>query len=269
MKAPAKQPSVRRKQPFIGGKRLSLEIGGKPRDVRSGTSAATFREFDLNRSSKSLACALAALVLAGPALATPVQAPAKDAPTDEARRYFTEDPDAPAVAPTGYDVTIVEYLDYQCPACRATYQPLKQLLARDKKVRVIFRDWPIFGDASAHAALIAIASKYQGKYLAVHDALLETPRPLTNEKIEAAARKAGVDWPRLQKDLAAHSEDIEDLLARNDQQAQLLGLDGTPGFIIGSTQSFGGMTLEQLEASVKEARGEAEAATSKEDPRGH
>ena len=216
----------------------------------------------MKRSLQSLACAAAALALSAPAMATRVDAPSKDASTEEARRYFTEDPDAPMIAPKGYDVTIVEYLDYQCPSCRSTHGPLKQLLAKDKKVRVIFRDWPIFGDASAHAAMIAIASMYQGKYLAVHDALLETPRPLTNEKIEAAAKKAGVDWDRLQRDITAHSEDIEDLLARNDEQGQMLGLDGTPGFIIGTTQSFGGMTLEQLEESVRNARSETAAAAS-------
>ena len=216
----------------------------------------------MKRSLQSLACAAAALALSAPAMATRVDAPSKDASTEEARRYFTEDPDAPMIAPKGYDVTIVEYLDYQCPSCRSTHGPLKQLLAKNKKVRVIFRDWPIFGDASAHAAMIAIASMYQGKYLAVHDALLETPRPLTNEKIEAAAKKAGVDWDRLQRDITAHSEDIEDLLARNDEQGQMLGLDGTPGFIIGTTESFGGMTLEQLEESVRNARSETAAAAS-------
>jgi protein-disulfide isomerase len=202
----------------------------------------------------ALATVIAALAISTPALATRVDAPAPNASTEEARRYFTEDPDAPIVAPKGYDVTIVEYLDYQCPSCRATYKALNQLLAKDKKVRVIFRDWPIFGDASAHAALIAIASKYQGKYAAVHDAMFATPRPLDNAKIESAARKAGVDWDRLQKDIAAHSEDIEDLLARNDEQAQMFGLDGTPGFIIGDVQSFGGMTFEQLEQAVAAAR---------------
>ena len=69
-------------------------------------------------------------------------------------------------------------------------------------------------------------------------------------------KKAGADWARIQKDIAAHSEEIEDLLARNDEQAQMLGLDGTPGFIIGSTQSFGGMTLAQFEESVRKARTE-------------
>jgi protein-disulfide isomerase len=160
------------------------------------------------------------------------------------------------IVPKGYDVTIVEYLDYQCPACRASHEPLKRLLASDGKIRVIFRDWPGFGPASSKAALVAIASKYQGKHDAVHDALMTTALPLTDAKIEAAVKKAGADWARLQKDIATHSEDIEDLLARNDEQAQLLGLDGTPGFIIGSTQSFGGMTLAQFQESIAEARAE-------------
>lgn len=190
-----------------------------------------------------------------------VPAPADDAPVEEARKFFTEDPDAPMIAPEGYDVTIVEYLDYQCPACRTTREPLRQLLAKDKKVRVIFRDWPIFGPASETAARLAVASKYQGKYFDFHDALLTTPRPLDEAKIKAAAAKAGIDWGRLQKDLKLHEKDIEDLLARNNEQAEMLGLDGTPGFIIGNTQSFGGMTLKDLEESVAEARSEQKSSS--------
>lgn len=186
----------------------------------------------------------------------------ENASVEDQRRYFTEDEAAPMIKPPNYDVTIVEYMDYQCPYCRATQGPLKQLLAKDRRIRVIFRDWPIFGRASEHAALIAIASKYQGKYVAVHNALMETPLPLTEAKIKAAAKKAGADWDRIQKDIAAHSEEIEDLLARNDQQAQLLGLQGTPGFIIGNVQSFGGMTLEQLRESVAEARKGGDAQPS-------
>lgn len=173
---------------------------------------------------------------------------------EEQRRYFTEDDAAPQVKPAHYDVTIVEYMDYQCPYCRATHGPLKQLLASDHKIRVIFRDWPVFGPESQHAALIAVASKYQGKYLAVHDALMETPLPLNEEKIKAAAIKAGVNWERLQRDMAAHADEITDLFERNEAQANMLGLDGTPGFIIGNVQSFGGMTLKQLRQSVAKAR---------------
>src|SRR5574338_858413 len=227
-------------------------------------SSRSLEERKVNRAMRALACTIALFALSAPVQAKRVEAPGADVPTEEARRYFTDDPDAPTIAPAGYDVTIVEYLDYQCPACRASHKPLMQLLAKDKKVRVIFRDWPTFGGASARASMVAIASKYQGKYLAVHDALMTTPQPLTEMKIEAAVKKAGADWARIQKDIAAHSEDIEDLLARNDEQAQLIGLEGTPGFIIGSTQSFGGMTLANFEESVRKARAESAAASPME-----
>ena len=182
---------------------------------------------------------------------------AKEASIEEQRRWFTEDSVAPMIKPPNYDVTIVEYMDYQCPYCRASHGPLKQLLAKDHKIRVIFRDWPIFGPASEAAALAAIASKYQGKYVAMHDALMETPLPLNQDKIKAAARKAGVDWARLQKDMGVHSEEIEELFQRNDKQAQLMGLEGTPGFIIVNVQSFGGMDLAKFQKAVARARQEA------------
>ena len=72
--------------------------------------------------------------------------------------------------------------------------------------------------------------------------------------MQAAARRTGVDWARLQTDLKGHSQDIADLLARNSEQAEALGLEGTPGFVVGHTQSFGAMTLNHLQVNVKEAR---------------
>ena len=75
-----------------------------------------------------------------------------------ARLYFTEDPDAPRHAPPGYDFTIVEYMDYQCPACGEANAVLRQLMAEDRKVRIIFRDIPVFGPASEKAARVAIAA---------------------------------------------------------------------------------------------------------------
>ncbi|MGH6658138.1 MAG: DsbA family protein [Sphingomicrobium sp.] len=206
--------------------------------------------------------ALILLALAVPAAAKKVSPPAASAPVAEARRFFTEDPDAPIIAPKGNDVTIVEYLDYQCPYCRSSADALMQLMARDKKVRVVFRDWPIFGPESERAARVAIAAKYQGKYLSVHKALMKASRPLNEAKIEAAAKKAGANWPRLQTDLKKHQSDIDDLLERNHDQALMLGLTGTPGFIIGNYQSFGGITLGGLQQTVKEARAKAKGTPS-------
>lgn len=180
---------------------------------------------------------------------TPAYASAEDA-----RRAFLEDEVAPMVKPAGYDVTIVEYTDYQCPFCRKAHDALLQLTAKDKKVRIIYRDWPIFGSQSQRAARLAIASQWQGKHAAFHDALMKAPRPLTEQSIKAAAAKAGLNWAKLEGDLKSRSAEVEALLERNDTQATQLGLDGTPGFIIGETLYAGGMDLAGLKEAVADAR---------------
>lgn len=191
---------------------------------------------------------------AASAEARKVPPPADDAPSEVARLYFTEDPDAPRHAPPGYDFTIVEYMDYQCPACREANATLRQLMAEDKKVRIIFRDIPVFGPASEKAARVAIAAKYQNKYLAVHQALLAASRPLDDRKIEAAVKSAGADWTRLQADLKRYSADIEDLIDRNMIQAEMLRFTGTPGFIIGTTLGFGAIKIGPIRKVIAEAR---------------
>ncbi|MEO6198582.1 MAG: DsbA family protein [Sphingomicrobium sp.] len=205
----------------------------------------------------STGLALVLLALSVPAAAKKVAVPPDSASVAENRRYFTEDPDAPVIAPKGYDITVVEYVDYQCPYCRSSSAALDQLVKRDKKVRVLFRDWPIIAPESRLAAQVAIAAKYQGKYLAVHKALLAAPRPLDLARIQSAAVKAGADLPRLKADMKANFQDIDDLLERNEEQALLLGFTGTPGFIIGNFQSFGGATLADLEETVRMARAKA------------
>lgn len=184
-----------------------------------------------------------------------------DVSLERQRQAILEDPIAPRIQPKGYDVTIIEYMDYQCPYCRASHGPLKQLLASDRKVRVIFRDWPIFGPASERAARLAIASQWQGKHRAFHDALMTLPQPLDEAKIKAAARNSRVDWPRLMIDLKRHDSDIVALLKRNADQAEQLGLEGTPGFIIGHVQSFGGMSLAQFRDAVRVARRDSGSRT--------
>lgn len=176
------------------------------------------------------------------------------------REMFLEDAVAPRVELAAFDTTIVMYTDYQCPYCRKAHLALGELLKTDRKVRILYRDWPIFGPASEQAARLAIASKWQGKHGAFHDALMRTPGKLSDSSIRAAAKTAGVDWARLQKDLKAHETEIEALLERNNVQAEALGLAGTPGFIIGDTFVPGGVDLAGFRELVKEARAAPPAA---------
>ena len=170
---------------------------------------------------------------------------------EDQRKAFTEDEVAPRHEPANFDVTIVKYTDYQCPFCRKAHRDLARLVEQDPRVRIIYRDWPIFGPASEEAA---IASKWQGKHERFHDALMSSPAPLTSEVIRAAADDAGIDWSRLQSDLARHETQIKELLQRNASQARSLGLQGTPAFIVGDTLVEGALDLASMSELVADAR---------------
>ncbi|GAA4774455.1 hypothetical protein GCM10023219_22390 [Stakelama sediminis] len=178
------------------------------------------------------------------------QTAANAAKAAAARKRITDNPLAPKYAPKGYDVTIVEYFDYQCPYCRKMYPALAKLRASDKKVRIVYRDLPIFGDASVEAAHAAIASNWQGKHAAFHAALMTVPGKLNSKKIRQAADKAGVNWARLQRDLKVHAKEIDALLDSTRQEAMMMGLTGTPALLIGPYLVPGAMNYEQLTKAV-------------------
>jgi protein-disulfide isomerase len=142
------------------------------------------------------------------------------------------------------DLTIVEYFDYNCPFCKQVVPTFKQLLAEDKKLAIIYKDWPVLGESSVYAARCALAAGWQGKYLLAHDALLSGPRLRRNDQIESILQGAGVDLGKLKQDLAAHSAEITALLARNDAEAHALDLDGTPGILVGRQLMPGGAAVD-------------------------
>src|SRR5580704_6867296 len=152
------------------------------------------------------------------------------------------------------DVVVVEYFDYNCPYCKNMVPALQGLLARDPKVAVVYKDWPILSAVSKFAAQSALAAGYQGKYLAAHDALISGPRLAQNGQVDAILQGAGVNIATLNKDRAAHAKDIAALLARNDQEAHALTLQGTPGLVVGRQLVFGIVDLGQLQLLVANSR---------------
>lgn len=180
------------------------------------------------------------------------------------RRKITDDPMVPTNAPKSYDVTIVEYFDYQCPYCRKAQPILAALLSSDPKIRLVYRDWPMFGGASVTAAKLALAAKYQGKYVMFHDALMQSTGKLDDKVIREAADKAGVNWTRLQTDLKVHQGDIDALLDRTGQQAAMMGLQGTPGFLVGHYLIPGGLNYADMKKAVAMARANPTGDPAKE-----
>ena len=164
------------------------------------------------------------------------------------------DPDIPVTGnPTG-DVTIVEYFDYNCPYCRKIAPELAQVVQDDGKVRLVLKDWPILGPVSVVASRMALACKYQDKYIQAHDALIGVSSKLTEPRIRELLAGAGIDVNRADRDLAANAKAIDAILARNGDQATAFGFRGTPSFIVGKFRVPGVLTMAQFEQVIADAR---------------
>jgi protein-disulfide isomerase len=169
-------------------------------------------------------------------------------------------PGSPTVGNLAGDVTVIEFLDYQCTHCREMSAVLDNLIKADNKVRVVIKQLPIFGGASKYAAQATIASIKQGpaKFLAFHRALLEMPMPVTNEKVLEVAKKVGLNADQLQADIK--NKAVEDQINENFKLAQDLGLLGTPAFIIGNRSGShveyvpGAVTVDSLKTTIATVR---------------
>jgi protein-disulfide isomerase len=174
--------------------------------------------------------------------------------TPDGLRQMLTEPGTEPVGARNPDVTIVEYFDYNCPYCKTLVPALKALIAQDPKIAMVYKDWPILGAVSVYAASSALAAGWQGKYLIAHDALISGPRLVGNDRVDAILQRAGVNMDTLSKDRIRHAKEIAALLARNDQEAHALTLDGTPGLVVGRDLVPGTADLNYLKQVIADSR---------------
>jgi protein-disulfide isomerase len=177
--------------------------------------------------------------------------------TRAGQKQMLANPGTEAAGARTPDVTIVEYFDYNCPYCKKLVPALQALIAQDSKIAVIYKEWPILGDVSVYAASSALAAGFQGKYLVAHDALISGPRLAENDQVDGILKSAGVNMDILKHDRVSHAKEIAALLARNDEEAHALTLEGTPGIVVGR-QLLPGITdlanLQQLVANSRKGK---------------
>ncbi len=173
----------------------------------------------------------------------------------ELKPQLVNTPASPVLGNPSGDVTVVEFLDYRCPYCKAMHQPIADMIAADGNVRVVIKEFPILGDDSLFAARAALAAGKQGKYAEMHTALMTFKGKLSAQDVEKAAAQLGLDVVRLKDDMAAPEVDQE--LQQNYNLAESLGINGTPAFVIGDTLIPGAIKLEDLKAHIAKARDEA------------
>lgn len=129
------------------------------------------------------------------------------------------------------DVTIVEFFDYNCQFCKRALGDLLKMLETDKKVRVVFKELPIFGKASEDSAKVALAAGKQGKYFELHSALLKARGQTTKAKALRLARDLGLDVDKLKADMNA--PDVVAQISETKALAERIGLQGTPLYLVG------------------------------------
>ncbi len=131
------------------------------------------------------------------------------------------------------NVTLVEFFDYQCVHCKKMAPVIEKLVKDNNNVRVIFREFPIFGKSSDLASRAALAAALQGKYKEMHTALLKQDQRLNEKLIMDTAKSIGLNVDKLKKDM--DSEKVVAELKQTRMLADKLHLMGTPAFIIAGT----------------------------------
>lgn len=177
---------------------------------------------------------------------------AKEAISQNADELYDLDTDH-FIGPADAPVTVVEFFDYRCGYCKRS-MPFVQGLPEqyDNKVRVVFKEYPIFGGISETAALAALAAGKQGKYYEMHVALMELKSndELTEKKIDELGEEIGIDVRKMRADMKSVSlrKQLDDM----QKLGHALNLTGTPGFYIGDT-AIEGADQPGIEKAIKDA----------------
>jgi protein-disulfide isomerase len=168
------------------------------------------------------------------------------------RHEVFDDPATPVGGNPQGDVTVVEFFDYRCPYCKQVQPALQKLLDQDRKLRFVYKEFPVLGEQSDIAAHAALAARLQGRYEAFHNAMMAAKGQISEELVYRVAGSVGLDVDRLKRDMT--DPEIERALSANRALAKALELRGTPGFIIGDHIVPGAIDLDALKTMVADAR---------------
>jgi protein-disulfide isomerase len=164
--------------------------------------------------------------------------------------------------PGSSNVTLVEYLDFECPACGAAFPEVEKLRERyDGRVTFVTRYFPIPGHANAkNAAYAAEAAARQGKYEQMYRKLFTTQRQWAGRETSQAAlfreyaQDLGLDMATYDADVA--SPEVAARVSSDFDEGRRLGVGGTPWFFLNGT-TVEGSTFAELSQAIDSMIGQA------------
>lgn len=181
---------------------------------------------------------LTGLAAAGAAIALP-QAPARaQVFTSKAKRQAVRlsarelyhSPYAIVAANPDAKLSIAEFFDYNCHVCREFSHNLFNLARDDSNLRIVLREFPVFGPDSQFASQAALAARKQDKYLDLHLALMDSRGRVGRFNVMDIAREAGLDPDRLAADMKDGA--VNAAIAESYMLANILAVPGTPTYVV-------------------------------------
>ena len=158
----------------------------------------------------------------------------------------------PGIFQKNADITIYEFFDYNCGYCKSVFKVIKETLSKDKNINFVFVEYPILSQQSYTTAIAALASKKQGLYKEFHSSLMSLKGRISENEIFNSARRIGLDIKKLKVEM--NNPEIKNQLLKNREIAKLLGLNGTPAFIIGDIIYPGAIDKDKLSKMIKNFR---------------
>ncbi|MEM1288229.1 MAG: DsbA family protein [Pseudomonadota bacterium] len=151
-------------------------------------------------------------------------------------------------------VTLVEFLDYNCSFCKRSHADVMRLIDENPDLRVLVREFPVLGPGSLEAARVAIAYRDQeGDMTAFIDAMMaETLRPADTELALDVVRSLGGDIAQVEA--SSDAETVLESISEAYALAEVLGIGGTPAFVVGNELLLGAVGFDRLSAAVQAAR---------------
>ena len=158
----------------------------------------------------------------------------------------------PGIFQKNADITIYEFFDYNCGYCKSVVKTILDVVSEDKKINFVFVEFPILSNESYTAAAAALAAEKQGLYTDFHLSLMKIRGRINEDIVFKTAKNISLDINKLKTDMK--SSEIENTLKQNREIAKLLGLNGTPAFIIGDIIYPGALEKNSLKGMIKQFR---------------
>lgn len=162
------------------------------------------------------------------------------------------DPASPVLGNRTGDVTMVEFFDYRCPYCKVMAPKLRELLGQDAGLRLVMKEYPILSSQSIFAAKVALVAQRYDVYAAFHAAMYALNGPFDDQRVLRVAQSVGLSPTTVRQDITDDLVLAE--LRRNLALGELIGVKGTPAFIIGGNVVPGAVPIDTLKNLIAAAR---------------